>query len=335
MKPTAKRKITILGDGAWGTALALILNGNGHSVTVWSHFPENVAVITQHGENIMFLPGIRLPAEIKWTSSREQAIQNAEIMVIAIPSKYFRNILTEFRGMLSNSCIIVSATKGLDPEEYKRMTEVISEVFTCQSVAVISGPSHAQEVAKKIPTAVVAASADIKVAVELQKIFSNNYFRVYSSDDIAGVEFGGAFKNVIAVAVGISDGIGFGHNTSAALITRGLAEIVRLGCALGAKPVTFSGLSGMGDLIVTCTSGLSRNWAAGKKIGSGVPVEKIINQTKVAIEGIWNCKAVLQLARRVQVETPITEHVHAVVYEGMKPTRAVKSLMSRSLKHEV
>lgn len=335
MKPTSKRKIAIFGDGAWGTALALILNENGHSVTVWSPFPENIAVITQHKENVMFLPGIRLPEEIKWTSSREQAVQNAEIMVIAIPSKYFRNILTEFRGMIPHSCIVVSATKGLDPKTYKRMTEVISEVLPCQSVAAISGPSHAQEVAKKIPTAVVVASADIKVAVELQNIFSNHYFRVYSSDDISGVEFGGAFKNVIAVAVGISDGIGFGHNTSAALITRGLAEITRLGCALGAKPITFAGLSGMGDLIVTCTSGLSRNWATGKKIGSGMPVDKIINQTKVAIEGIWNCKAVLELARRVQVEAPITEHVHAVVYDGMKPATAVESLMSRPLKHEV
>jgi len=335
MKVVAKRKITILGDGAWGTALALILNDNGYNVTVWSPFPENLTVIKQKRENVLFLPGVKLPEEIKWTSSCEQAVQNAEIIVIAIPSKYIRSTLAKFHGIVSPSCILVSATKGLDPQTYKRMTEVIGELLNCQAIAAISGPSHAQEVARKIPTAVVVASSDINLAGELQRIFSNSYFRVYSSDDVAGVEFGGAFKNVIAVAVGISDGIGFGHNTSAALITRGLAEITRLGCALGAKPATFAGLSGVGDLIVTCTSGLSRNWTAGKKIGSGVPVRQLMSQTKVAVEGVWNCKTVLELARKVNVETPITEHVYAVIYEGMEPAKAVKSLMSRPLKQEL
>jgi len=259
MKKTGKINICVIGDGGWGTALALVLNKNGHHVTVWGPFPDYVNSVRETGENATYLPGIKLPPEIKWTSDRISAVETINLAVLAIPTKFYRTVAESFRNLLQPTCGLLSVAKGFDKDTGRRMTEVANEVFPQSRIAALSGPSHAEEVAAGIPTAVTVASPDSDFRQQIQQLFSSSSFRVYTSDDMTGIELGGALKNVIAVAVGVSDGLGFGDNTRAALITRGLAEITRLGCALGARQSTFAGLSGMGDLIVTCTSRHSRN----------------------------------------------------------------------------
>jgi len=329
-----KSKITILGDGGWGTALALLLVENGHSVTVWGPFPEYITTIRNRRENELYLPGVKLPPEIKWTSERDVAVAGAEIVVLAIPTKFFRPVLTSFVGLLPAKCRLVSVAKGLDEQSHKRMTQVAEEILGHAPVAALSGPSHAEEVSRKIPTAVCIASADRACSSRLQKVFSNAQFRVYTSDDVAGVELGGALKNIIAIGVGVSDGIGFGDNTRAAIITRGLAEITRLGCAMGAKQATFAGLSGMGDLIVTCTSRLSRNRAVGERLGRGESIEHILGEMKQVAEGVRNCAVAREIAHEKKIEVPITEEVYAIIRNGKDPQHAVTSLMTRDLKSE-
>lgn len=329
-----KKNITVIGDGGWGTALAMVLDANGNDVTVWGPFPEYIDTIRRERKNINFLPGIQIPESLQWTADASTAAINADLIVIAVPTKFYRSVMESFAGYISPTCLAVSATKGLDKDTHKRMTEVAAETLKLKDVAAISGPSHAEEVARNIPTAVTIASRDPEHSAELQTIFSNRQFRAYTSDDVIGVELGGALKNVIAVAVGVSDGLSFGDNTRAALITRGLSEIMRLGCALGARHETFSGLSGMGDLIVTCTSGLSRNRAVGERLGKGENIDDILNSMKQVAEGVWNCASARSLARSVNIEAPITEEVFSVIHDGKNPLEAVESLLSRDVKPE-
>ncbi len=326
--------VSIIGDGGWGTALGLVLHRNGHKVTLWGPFPDYLDEVRRTGENRKFLPGVKLPPELAWTADRAQAVAGAEVIVAAVPSRFYRQVLASFAPLIQGQPAIVSVSKGLDKESHRRLTEVAEEVLGRRPVAALSGPSHAEEVARGIPTAVAIACTDHGVADLLQQVFNNPTFRVYTTDDVTGVELGGALKNVIAVAAGISDGIGFGDNSKAALITRGLAEMTRLGVARGAHPETFAGLSGIGDLIVTCASKLSRNRGVGERLGRGEKLDAILGGMEQVAEGIWTCRAALDLARELGVEVPITEQVVAVVHDGVDPRAAVQVLMARDPKRE-
>jgi len=328
------KRITVVGDGGWGTALALVLHGNGHDVTVWGPFEDVIEKITASRENATYLPGIPLPEEITWTTNHRQAAHECDVAVLAVPTRYFRRVLESFAGLFPERCRFVSVAKGLDDTSHERMSVVAQSVLNSDHVAALSGPSHAEEVARGIPTAVVMASEDHTLSQELQQVFASSLFRVYSSDDVIGVELGGALKNVIAIAVGMADGLGFGDNTRAALITRGLTEMTRLGVALGAKPATFAGLSGMGDLIVTCTSQHSRNRGVGERIGHGEPVSDIMAGFKQAVEGVWNCAAASELAAALCVDVPVTREVYAIVHQEKSPQDAVRALLERDLKPE-
>jgi glycerol-3-phosphate dehydrogenase (NAD(P)+) len=327
-------KATIIGDGGWGTALGLVLRENGHDVTLWGPFTDTIAAVRESGENALYLPGVALPDDLTWTTDREQAVANSGLVVLAVPTKYFRDVVGTFRGFIPQDCPVVSVAKGLDSRTNERMTQVAAALLGLPAVAALSGPSHAEEVARRIPTAVVVAGTDPDQGRVLQDSFANPRFRVYTSSDVAGVELGGALKNVIAIAVGVSDGLGFGDNTRAALITRGLAEMTRLGCELGARPATFSGLSGMGDLIVTCTSGLSRNRSVGERIGRGEAVAEILGNMQQAVEGAWNCASARALAHDADVDVPITEEVYGIIHEGRDPHDAVAALLARDVRPE-
>jgi len=324
----------VIGDGGWGTALGLVLQRNGHRVRIWGPFPDYIDDIRQHGENRKFLEGIPLPPEIEWTADRAEAVRDADVVVIAVPSKFFREVVASFAEFIPPDCLVVSVTKGLDRNTHERMTTVASELLGGRTIAALSGPSHAEEVARKIPTAVVIASTDPAIAKALQEIFNGPAFRVYTSNDNIGVELGGALKNVVAIAVGISDGMGFGDNTRAALITRGMAEMSRLGTALGAHPATFAGLSGMGDLIVTCTSNLSRNHSVGERLGKGETVTDILGSMEQVAEGVWNAANAFALATKMGIDAPITNEVNAIVHAGKNPQDAMRDLLTRDPRPE-
>lgn len=327
-------RVAIIGDGGWGTALALGLHQYGHRVTIWGPFPDYITEIRHQRFNPLYLPNIPIPEGICWTSDRAEAVKQADVVVLAIPTKYFRSTLAGFAPLIPEHALVMSVAKGLDPETLERMSVVAEEVLGHAPVAALSGPSLADEVARGIPTAVVIACADVARAKRLQQIFMSSRFRVYTSDDVIGVELGGALKNVIALAVGASDGIGFGDNTRAAIITRGMAEMSRLGVALGAHPSTFAGLSGMGDLIVTCTSRLSRNHTVGERLGRGEKIEAILAGMKQVAEGVTNAATARTLARRHGVDAPIIEQVYAVIYEDKDPCHAVTELMGRDARPE-
>jgi glycerol-3-phosphate dehydrogenase (NAD(P)+) len=307
----------------------MVLAGNGHAVTIWGPFEEEIETIRSDGENSVYLPGVELPAGISWTSDETEA-EKADLVVLVTPSRFYRSTLEKFAPHLRDDTLIVSATKGLDEETHQRMSEVAAEVL-CRNIAILSGPSHAEEVARGVPTAVTIAGKD---AEQIQNAFLGKTFRVYTSDDVIGVELGGTLKNIIAVAAGILDGIGLGDNSKAALMTRGLAEISRLGGALGANPETFSGLSGIGDLIVTCASRHSRNRSVGERLGKGETLEEIMGGMKQVAEGVWNAKAARDLAKEHGIDMPITEEVCAIVEDGKDPRQALKDLMSRDPKAE-
>lgn len=328
------KHVTILGDGGWGTALGLSLIRKGCQVRIWGPFPATIDRIRQEHENTLFLPGIRLPETLLWTADRAQAVDQAELIILAIPSKYFRAVLKSFADLLPASCPVVSVSKGLDTITHQRLTDVAAALLNPTTLAVLSGPSHAEEVARDVPTAVVLACKDSSVAQTLQQALMTPRFRIYTSDDVAGVELGGALKNIIALAVGASDGLGFGDNTRAALITRGLSEITRLGCALGARPDTFTGLSGMGDLIATCTSRWSRNRVVGERLGRGEPINRIINSMKQVAEGVTTCGIARTLAREHGISVPITEEVYALIHDGKSPQQAVQALLGRNARPE-
>jgi len=326
--------ITIIGDGGWGTAIGLLLNGYGHAVTLWGPFPDYLDEMRATRENTRYLPNIALPDTLRWTSDPAEATAGADLVVLAMPSKFFADVCRQFVTHIPPDTPVVSLTKGLCEATHCRMSELAQGILGVSRIAVLSGPSHAEEVARKMPTAVVAASADEGLARHVQQVFSGPFFRVYTSADPLGVEVGGAVKNVIAVAVGSSDGLGFGDNTRAALITRGLAEVTRFGMALGARAETLAGLGGVGDLIVTCTSTHSRNHSVGVRLGRGETIGDILSSMKMVAEGVWNAKVIHTLARGLNVSMPITEVVYGLCYEGLSAKTAVEQLMGRNAKPE-
>lgn len=327
-------KITIIGDGGWGTANAVLLAKSGHDVTLWGAFPGYVEEMKAARENVKFLPGVALPGGITLTADREEAVAHADVTVFAPPSKYFASVCSLFKGLVPEDGLVVSLTKGLCESTNRRMTEIAADVLGVKDIVALAGPSHAEEVARGVPTAIVAACRDEAKACAVQRIWSGPSFRVYTSDDPAGVEIGGAIKNVIALAVGCSDGMGFGDNTRAALITRSLSEMSRLVLEYGGKRETLSGLSGIGDLIVTCTSVHSRNHRVGERLGKGENISDILSSMEMVAEGVWNSKVVHELAGRFGVDMPICELVYAVCYENYDAKKAVASLMGRDLRPE-
>ena len=326
--------ITILGDGGWGTAVGLLLDSYGHTVTIWGPFPDYLQEIRDTRENARYLANIRLPDTLRWIADPGEAVAGADLVVLAVPSKFVAGVCRRFAALIPPGMPVVSLTKGLCESTHCRMSELAQDILGLHQVAVLSGPSHAEEVARKMPTAVVAASHDEHLAQHIQQVFSGPLFRVYTSPDPLGVEIGGAVKNVIAIAVGASDGLGFGDNTRAALITRGLAEVIRFGMALGARPETLTGLSGVGDLIVTCTSAHSRNHDVGVRLGGGEAIGDILEGMQMVAEGVWNAKIIHALAHTLQVSMPITEMVYALCYEGLSADVAVERLMTRDTKPE-
>jgi len=329
--------VTILGAGSWGTALGTHLARQGHEVALWARNPEFSAQLAAAGENAVYLPGVRFPHGLEPVAALAEACARAEMVVFVCPSSAVRSMAEATRPHLRGAPLVVSAVKGVEQETHLTMSAVLDQVLGDHHrarVAVLSGPSFAREVGRCVPTAVTAAAQDPAVAEAVQRAFAGETFRVYTSTDVAGVEIGGAVKNVIAVAAGVSDGLGFGHNTRAALITRGLAEITRLGTQLGADRQTLYGLSGLGDLVLTCTGDLSRNRTVGLRLGRGERLADIVASMKEVAEGVRNTRSVRDLARSVAVEMPITEQMYLLLYEDKPPRQAVVDLMTRGLKRE-
>lgn len=322
----------VIGNGGWGTALGMVLADNGHDVTIWGPFEEEIETIRNAGKNSVYLPGVTIPSGIQWTSNAANAAV-ADLIVLVVPSRFVRATLETFKPYFKENRLIISATKGLDEKTHQRISQIATDVLE-RDIAVLSGPSHAEEVARGVPTAVTIAGKSFQTLEKIQQAFLGKTFRVYTSDDIIGVELGGTLKNIIAVAAGILDGIGLGDNSKAALMTRGLAEISRLGTALGAKSETFSGLSGIGDLIVTCASRHSRNRAVGERLGKGESLAGIMDGMKQVAEGIWNAKAARDLAEEHGIDMPITKEVCAIIEGGKDPRQALKDLMNRDPKAE-
>lgn len=327
-------RIGVIGAGSWGTALAKVLGENGHQVTLWVRETELVTEILQKRQNTLYLPGVELPAQLHATGDLAEATRNVRFVLIVVPSHGLRAVVENF-GPLPSDCIFISAVKGIETASLRRMSEVLASILgEAKPIVVLSGPSLATEVANHIPTAIVAAGNDLAAAKAVQEIFMNPYFRVYTHHDVVGVELGGALKNIIALAAGIVDGAGFGDNTKAALMTRGLVEITRLGTKLGADPMTFAGLSGMGDLFVTCMSHKSRNRFVGEQIGKGRKLEEILNDMVMVAEGVRTTQAAYRLAQQHGVEMPITTEVYRVLFENKDPKQAVNDLMTREAKRE-
>ena len=328
-------KTCVLSDGAWGTVLALLLLDNGHKTSLWGPFPDYIAEMKRTGENPKFLPGAKLNPDLVLEDDIEKAVDGCDLLVLASPSQYLRATLNKLKPHLRHGQVLVNVAKGIENESLKRMSELTKEVLGEQAYVVLSGPSHAEEVVKKYPAAVSVASNDIKYAEMVQSAFMNNYFRVYTSDDVTGLELGGALKNVLAIAAGVIDGMKIGDNPKAALMTRGIAEMARLGVALGGKYETFSGLSGIGDLIVTCTSGFSRNRHVGEELGRGNSINEILKSMGMVVaEGVRTAKSAYELARRVNVETPIINEVYYVLYENKNPRQGISDLMGRKARRE-
>ncbi|MCM8710487.1 NAD(P)H-dependent glycerol-3-phosphate dehydrogenase [Clostridium sp. SYSU_GA19001] len=328
-------KVAFLGGGSFGTALSIMLAKKGLMVNIWDRDQHVIDDINVKKENIKYLPNITIPYNVKGFTNLEEAIRDTEFIVLAVPSHVIRTLCKQISSKVKRNQIIINIAKGIEEETLKRLSEVIEEELPNNQVVVLSGPSHAEEVAADIPTVVVVTSKDMKSAEKVQDVFMTNKFRVYTNDDIIGIEIGGAVKNIIALAAGISDGIGYGDNTKAALMTRGMSEIIRIGTKLGGKKETFSGLTGMGDLIVTCTSMHSRNRRAGILIGKGIPVEEAIKEIGMVVEGIKACKAFYQLKEKLNVSMPITDVLHKVIFEGKDPKYGVYELMSRDKKDEI
>ncbi len=329
------RKIAIIGDGGWGTALAIQLSQKGFSVSLWGVFGDYLEETAKIRENVKFLKGIRIPDSINMTPVMKDAVSGADFIILAVPSKYLRSILGQLKEIKQKNPVYVSAAKGIESDTLMRMSEVIRDVLGGRKeITAISGPSIAIEVAKGLPTTIVASSKNIELAKSVQGILSGENLRVYTNDDLVGVELGGSLKNIVAIAAGISDSLGFGTNTKAAILTRGLAEIIRLGVAMGAKRETFAGLSGMGDLITTCISPYSRNRWFGQMLGKGESTEDIMKKTEMAVEGVTTANSAYQLSRKYGVIMPITQEIFNVIYENKSPKDAVQGLMLRSPKPE-
>lgn len=327
-------KISVLGAGSWGTALAVLLYNNGHEVTLWSALADEVKMLSEKREHETKLPGVRLPDNMEITTDLEKSLLDPDVAVLAVPSPFTRSTAHQMSSFTRKGQIVVNVAKGVEEHTLMTLSEIISEEIPQADVCVLSGPSHAEEVGKGIPTTCVVSAEKRETAEFLQGIFMSPVFRVYTTPDILGVELGGALKNVIALAAGTADGLGYGDNTKAALITRGIAEIARLGTKMGAKIETFYGLSGMGDLIVTCASVHSRNRKAGYLMGKGYTMKEAMDEVKMVVEGVYSAKAAKSLAEKYQVEMPIIEEVNKVLFENKPAAEAVQDLMLRDKKVE-
>jgi len=330
-----KVRTAILGDGGWGTALSVLLARKGQSVTLWSAFPDYAKVIKEKKENVKFLPGVPIPAAVNVTSDLEGAIRQNDVLVFAIPTQYMRNVLYKLSPDSFKGKTLVSVAKGIEKKTLLRPSEIISHHLPGVNLAVLSGPSHAEEVARNIPTCVVVASGSRDVSRFIQDAFMETRFRIYTSDDVMGVELGGALKNVVALAAGICDGLKFGSNTKSALLTRGLFEITKLGIHMGANPNTFFGLSGLGDLVTTCISEFGRNRRVGELLGQGKKLSEILAGMEMVAEGVDTTRSAKELAVKYNVEMPIVTEIHKVLFEDKDPLEAVDDLMMRDPKMEI
>ena len=327
-------RICVLGAGSWGIALTKLLSLNEHSVIVWSIDPEEISMLKEYSQHKTKLPGVMLPGTVEFTTDMEAALSDAELVVMAVPSPFVRSTAEKAAEYIKDERIIVNVAKGIEEDTLKRLSQVIKEEIPQAKVAVLSGPSHAEEVGKELPTTVVVGAETKELAETVQDVFMNDFFRVYISPDIIGIELGGAVKNVIALAAGIADGLGCGDNTKAALITRGIYELTALGVAMGGKPETFSGLSGTGDLIVTCASVHSRNRKAGFLMGQGYTYQEAMDEVKMIVEGVYSAKAALKLATLYEVEMPIVEEVNKILFENLPAKEALRELLTRDKKKE-
>ncbi|MBE0425241.1 MAG: NAD(P)-dependent glycerol-3-phosphate dehydrogenase [Nitrospirae bacterium] len=325
--------VSVIGAGSWGTTLACLLSEKGYDVTLWVHEKELAEEIDKKRVNSTYLPEITIPDDIKVLHNIEDALKKARYVVNAVPAQYVRNVFKDTAHYLLDEATIISVSKGIERGTLLTVSYVLKELLS-HNIAALSGPSFAKEVIKKLPTAVTLAAEDKNTGYILQELFNINNLRVYTHDDIIGLEIGGALKNVMAIAAGISDSLGLGNNARASLITRGLVEMTRLGVAMGAKGKTFSGLSGIGDLVLTCTSDLSRNYMVGMKLGQGMSLRDILDQTKSVAEGVSTAESAYELSKKFNIEMPIVEQVYKVIYEEKEPVQAVKELLERSLKAE-
>lgn len=327
-------KIGVIGAGSWGTALSVLLQKNGHQVTIWSIIQEEVDMLKEKRQHGAKLPGVMLDESIEITNDLQEAMEDKDVLVLAVPSPFVRSTSKSMQEYLKDGQTVVVVAKGIEESTLFTMTDIMEEEMPKVNAAVLSGPSHAEEVGKGLPTTIVVGAHDSETANSLQNIFMSPVFRVYTSMDMLGIELGGSLKNVIALAAGTADGLGYGDNTKAALITRGIAEIARLGVKMGGNPETFYGLTGIGDLIVTCASVHSRNRKAGYLIGQGYSMEDAMKEVNMVVEGVYSAKAAMSLAQKYQVELPIISEVNKVLFEGKDPGMAVNDLMMRDKKLE-
>jgi glycerol-3-phosphate dehydrogenase (NAD(P)+) len=333
-----RERIGVIGGGSWGTALAKLLAEKGYPVSLWVHDVDHCREIAEKRENSHYLPAIALPYNLIPSTDLREVASGKTALVCVVPSHVLRTVMTQVAPFVEDRPLVISATKGIEDGTSKTMVRVLEEILPPQlhsRLCALSGPSFAREVARGMPTAVTVASAVAETAAECQRTFTTSYFRVYTSNDVLGVELGGAVKNVIAIAAGVSDGLGFGHNSRAALITRGIAEIARLGARMGADPRTLAGLAGMGDLVLTCTGDLSRNRTVGLRLGRGERLSDILAEMKMVAEGVRNAKSVYHLARSLGVEMPIAEQMYLLLHEGKSARQVVVDLMTRDLKPEI
>lgn len=331
------KKISVLGAGGWGTTLAMVLSHNKYDVTLWEFNPVYYDTLVNLRENFYYLPGVKIPKSIHITNDLSEAVTKSDLLVVSTPTQFIRPVFESVKNIDIKNKIVVSVSKGIENDSLMLVSDILLDIFKSlnrNNLVALSGPSHAEEVSRKIPTAVVAACESEKIARAVQKIFANEYFRCYTSTDLIGTEVGGALKNVIAIAAGISEGAGFGDNTKAAIITRGLNEIMRLGIKLGAKKETFYGLSGLGDLVVTCASTHSRNRSVGFQLGQGKKLKTILSEMKMVAEGVATSKSAYQLTKKLGVDSPIVDEVYGILFKNLNPNTATKKLMLRELKQE-
>ena len=328
-------KIAVFGDGAWGTALALNLIANNHKVVIWGAFPEYLREMAEKRENFKFLPGVALPENLEFESDAEKTVRECDVILLATPTQFLRSVLKKMNNSVAPGRLVINVAKGIEKDTFLRISEIVKEELGFVTYVALSGPSHAEEVARKVPTAVVAASASAEAAETVQKIFMNENFRVYTSNDVVGVELGGALKNVMAIAAGIIDGMELGDNPKAAFMTRAISEMGKLGEMLGGKQATFSGLSGIGDLIVTCTSGHSRNRHVGEELGRGKKLSAILEDMGMVVaEGVPTALGAYTLSKRAGSSTPLIDSIYAILYQDRSALSALKELMTRQAKAE-
>ena len=328
------KRVAVIGAGSWGTALATVLAGKGNEVRIFDIDESHLQRMDENRENVDYLPGVKLADNIRITNSREEALAYADVVLFSAPAQHFRSAMNMASIFVPEEALIVNVAKGIEQGSHMRLSQIAADEFSMDRYVVLSGPSHAEEVGKAMPTTVAAASSNLAAAESIQDLFMTDRFRVYTTEDVTGVELGGALKNVIALGAGISDGMGFGDNAKAALMTRGLAEITRLGIELGAKPETFAGLTGVGDLIVTCTSMHSRNRRCGILMGEGMDPESAVKEVGMVVEGMFTAEAAYELSRIAKVEMPITEAIYRITKGTLKATEAIEMLMARDRKHE-